>query len=505
MKILRIAVSQNVGALNPQGYAQNQMYAQNMVYEGLVKIDSKGNIIPSLATSWDIDKTGRIYTFTLRKNVKFSNQEPFDAIAAKKNFDSILLNRVRHSWSNLALLIEKVEILNPYQIQIILKQPYAPTLAELSLIRPFRFIAPSMIPNNLDLVNNNPMQPIGTGPYILTRSDLGKGDTFTKNVDYWNAEAYHGIYFDVIQTKIIVEPNAKIIALKTGAIDMIYGDDEIPIEIFRQITKTKEFHTYQSPAIFTTALVLNPANKILQSLSMRKAIALSIDKDSLIRAVYGYLQQKADYLFAPNRPDSDITKEYNDILPFDSNQAKRIIQDLGYKEKQDGFYYKDNQKLSLTLLYVGNNPVQKAIAEILQYQLKQVGIFLQLIPSEQTIYHNKQRTGNFDICFHETWGIPYEPLIMLNSMRYVGHVDFIAQKPLKEKPQIDKEIESVLMLPQHSVAKPLHALLHKIYATRIYIPLTYQTNKAIATKDIRGINMDMRAIEIPFWEFYKEH
>ncbi|TLE00146.1 nickel ABC transporter, nickel/metallophore periplasmic binding protein [Helicobacter muridarum] len=502
--MLKIAVSSNVGKLNPQGYAA-QMYAQNMIYEGLVKIDSKGQIVPSLATSWSIDKTGKIYTFILRKNVRFSNKELFDANAVKKNFDSLLKNRARHSWSNLAMIIKEVKIIDSHQVQIILDKPYTPTLSELSLIRPYRFVAPSMIPDSLDLVKNEPLEPIGTGPYVFSKTDLGKGDTFIKNQDYWDLNANNGIYFDVIQTKIIVEPNSKIVALKTGEVDMIYGYDEVPIEIFKQMDKTKEFSIYQSPPVFTSSLVLNPANKYLENVLMRRAIALSINKDSIVKAVYENFQPKADFLFSPNMPNADISKDYPDaILSFDKDEAKAIIESLGYTLNKNGFYYKDNKQLSLSLLYIGNNPSQRSIAEILQYQLKNVGIFLKLIPTEQTIYHNKLRTGDFDICFHQTWGIPYEPLIMLNSMRYVGHVDYIAQKPLKEKAKIDKEIESVIMLPNDSITKPLHALLYDIYSTQIYIPLTYQTNKSIARKDIQGINMDMRAIGIPFREFYRK-
>jgi len=154
--ILKIATSTNVGVLNPQGYGTNQMFAQNMVYEGLVKTDENGNIIPSLATSWEIKNNGKSYVFYLRKNVLFSNGEAFNAGAAKKNLDSVMKNKKRHSWSELALLIKRTNVINDFCIELVLKRPYAPALAELGLIRPFRFIAPSEIPNDLDLIANNP-------------------------------------------------------------------------------------------------------------------------------------------------------------------------------------------------------------------------------------------------------------------------------------------------------------------------------------------------------------
>ena len=330
-KVLKIAYSQNVGPLNPQGYNKNAMFAQNLVYEGLLKADKNGAIIPSLATSFALDTSGKVYIFSLRKGVRFSNGEEFNADAVVLNFASILKNRDRHSWSGLAKVLERVERIDDYTVRLVLKEPYAPTLNELALPRPFRFLAPSAFPPDLDLVAQNP-QPIGTGAYMLAESKLGSYDKFTKNPHYWDAkrlEAQGGLYYDEVVVKIIFEPNSKLSALRAGQVDMIYGADEIPIRIFQEIRKQElksagvqglgaengvmqnaganegaqndsagkasgaqgdsgkipKFRAYLGQASFATSLMLN-SNRIKQA-QIRKAIALSIDKDTLINAVYG--------------------------------------------------------------------------------------------------------------------------------------------------------------------------------------------------------------------------
>ena len=83
--------------LNPHNYA-GELYAQNILYEGLVKINPKGEIVPSLAESWEISEDGKEYTFHLRKGVVFSDGEKFDANAVKANFDAIMDNKDRHGW-----------------------------------------------------------------------------------------------------------------------------------------------------------------------------------------------------------------------------------------------------------------------------------------------------------------------------------------------------------------------------------------------------------------------
>lgn len=333
-KVLKIAYSQNVGALNPQGYNKNAMFAQNLLYEGLLKADKNGAIIPSLATSFTLDASGKVYVFSLRKGVRFSNGEEFNADAVVLNFTSILKNRARHSWSGLARALERVERIDDYTVRLVLKEPYAPTLNELALPRPFRFLAPSAFPPDLDLVAQNP-EPIGTGAYMLVESKLGSYDKFAKNPHYWDAkrlEAQSGLYYDEVVVKVIFEPNSKLSALRAGQVDMIYGADEIPIRIFQEIRneelksagvqglgaqngvsenaggnggarndsagnagkvsgvqgdsgKSPKFRAYLGQASFATSLMLN-SNRIKQA-QIRKAIALSIDKDTLINAVYG--------------------------------------------------------------------------------------------------------------------------------------------------------------------------------------------------------------------------
>ena len=81
--------------LNPHNYA-GELYAQNILYEGLVSINKDGSIAPQLAEKWEISKDGKEYTFHLRKNVVFSDGEKFDAKAVKANFDAIMENKDRH-------------------------------------------------------------------------------------------------------------------------------------------------------------------------------------------------------------------------------------------------------------------------------------------------------------------------------------------------------------------------------------------------------------------------
>lgn len=73
--------SSNVGELNPHMYSPNQMFAQAMVYESLVKYGEGNKVLPWLAEKWTISPDGKIYTFELRKDVTFTDGTPFNAEA----------------------------------------------------------------------------------------------------------------------------------------------------------------------------------------------------------------------------------------------------------------------------------------------------------------------------------------------------------------------------------------------------------------------------------------
>lgn len=92
--------------LNPHLYS-GELFAQNLLFESLVKIENDGSYTPWLAKSWEIKDKGKTYVFQLRDDVYFHDGEKFNAKAAKANFDAILDNSKRHGWlESIRLMIE---------------------------------------------------------------------------------------------------------------------------------------------------------------------------------------------------------------------------------------------------------------------------------------------------------------------------------------------------------------------------------------------------------------
>ena len=489
---LRFAWPSNVGPLNPHLYSPNQMFAQNMVYEPLVRYREDGQVVPWLAASWSISEDGRTYTFELREGVMFSNGEPFDAAAARANIDAVLANRERHAWLELANQIVGAEVVAPMTLKLSLKDPYYPALQELALPRPFRFIAPSQFIHGG--TKDGIVAPVGTGPWMLTESSLGERDLFSRNDRYWgDAPAYAEV-----EVQVIPDPNTRAIALRTGQIDMVYGvEGPLSPDSYAEFAALGDFTTGLSAPMETSDLALNTARGATRDLSVRRAINHAVDKGAMIALILHGTERRADTLFAPNVPYADIGLE-----PYAHNpeQARKILEEDGWTVTGEGQpRSKDGAPLILDLCFVGTDAVAKAKAEILQADLASVGIGINLIGEEESSIYARQRDGRFHLIFNRTWGAPYDPHAFLSSMRVPSHADYQAQLGLADKAEIDRKIGEVLISTDETQRADLYRdLLTRFHEEAVYLPLTYATAMAVARPEVGRLVFGAMSSEIPF-------
>ncbi|WP_104751047.1 nickel ABC transporter substrate-binding protein [Helicobacter salomonis] len=489
---LNFATSNNVGPLNPHLYSPNEMFAQAMVYEALTKYDEQGNIHPHLATSWKIENKGKRYVFKLREGVYFSDGTKFDAQAVKANFDAILNNLDRHTWLELSNVLVNCEVIDPSTIALNLKHPYEPTLRELSLIRPFRFISPKALLNGQS--KDGIKQAVGTGPFKLESSQLGVSDTFVKNDKYWGEKAH----YDKIVGKVIPNPNTKVIALKSGQIDLIYASEQIPLDVISDLKKN--FNVSLSKPINTLVVALNSKKFPTSDLSVRKALNMALNKELITKNVFFDTQKPAGFLFSKDLPHCDIDSKAYD---FNLKAANALLQKDGWVLHKDGYRYKHGKKLSLDFVYEGHNAAFKSVAEIAQASFKKLGVAVELKATESSMFYKKQKSGDFHLVFNRTWGLPYDPEMFLASMRTPSHADYQAQSGLAIKPKIDAQISKMLTTFDSKEKDALiKSVLKSLHEQAVYIPISYETNIAISNKKVGGVRALNLSNIIPFEQMY---
>lgn len=482
----------NVGPLNPHLYTPNQMFAQSMVYEPLVKYQANGSVIPWLAKSWSHSENGKIWTFHLRDDVKFSNGEVFDAHAAAENFRAVLDNRKRHAWLELTNQIMDVKALGKTELQITLKDAYYPFLQELALPRPFRFIAPSQFKNNETL--NGIKAPIGTGPWVLKESKLNQFDVLVRNEHYWGDKPQ----IQKITVKVIPDPTTRAVAFETGDIDLLYGNEGLlPLDTFARFSQNPDYRTQLSAPVETVMLALNSAKQPTNELAVREALNYAVDKNTLIQnALYG-TQQVADTLFAPSVPYANIGLKPRQ---FDPLKAKSLLEQAGWTlPAGKTIREKNGQPLHIELAYVGTDALSKSMAEIMQANMRQIGVDVALVGEEESSIYARQRDGRFGMIFNRTWGAPYDPHAFMSSMRVPSHADYQAQLGLPDKAQIDKEIGEVLISTDKTKRQALYRdILTRLHNEAVYLPISYMSMMVVAKPELGEIPYAPIASEIPF-------
>lgn len=480
--------------LNPHLYA-GEMYAQSILYDTLVSITADG-YEGCLAESWDISEDGCTYTFHIRPNVLFSDGEKCDANAILANFNAILENRERHTWLEMMNLLVGVSAPDENTFVIEMSEPYYPMLTELGCIRPFAMISPSCMINGStkDGVNGH----IGTGPYVLTDFVTDEYAVFERNENYWGeAPAIRKI-----TVKVIPDNQTRIMALESGEIDLIFGKNMIDADAISQYLDSDRFTVGLSDPTSTRHIVMNTTHEILGDPAVRKALQHATDRQTISDGIFYGLEQPADTLYATTVPYCNVgLKPYE----YSTETAAQILDEAGWVLGSDKMRAKNGKQLALDLLYNSDSVTEKTIAEYLQSEYLKLGISMTIHGEEEQSYRDNMKAGNFDMVFNICWGMPYDPQSSLAAMRAPVYGDYAAQQGLEDKAEIDEAITKILTSTDEAERQELYkSVLTNLHEDAMYLPLTYECNKALYTSALHGVHFGTDQYDVPFADMYFE-
>ena len=307
-----------------------------LVYSGLVKYENN-DLIPDIASKYDISNDGLIYSFTLKDNVKFHDGVELTTddieFTIQKIQDSAIKSPKKTDWAGVT--IKKI---NDKEIQFILKQPYAPFLSNLTL-----GITPKHIWKNLDadqfVFSEYNLEPIGSGPYkveeiIKNKSGIPTKYTFSSFKKFYNGEPY------ISNVNINFYSNEKLAieAYTSGEIENFAGIS--PKEISPIASSSKNINILHTPLPRIFGIFFNQNNsQILANKEVRQALNLVIDRDEIINKVlYGYGASISGPL--PREMTEDARHSENS----DEDIAKEILTKAGWQINKDGILEKKSTK-----------------------------------------------------------------------------------------------------------------------------------------------------------------
>jgi len=311
------------------------------MFEGLVKPDSDGNFIPALASKYEILDEGKVYSFTLRKDVKFHDGS---LVTAEDVIYSI--NRCADATDETTFVpaysnIEKIEELETGEIQITLKEKDTEFLA---------YMTTAIIPKSNLNANTN---PIGTGPYRFVSRSPQENIVLERFDSYWGEPAN----IKNVTLKILSNADMIVMNLNGGAINM-----------YARLTTTQanevsdQFKIYESTMNLVQALYLNNKVAPFNDLRVRQALCYAIDVDALQNMLFdGHGQEIGSSMFPSfGKYYKDDLKDYYTV---DYKKAKELLNEAGYP---DGF--------SFTITVPSNYQPHIDTAQVLVEQFKNIGV-----------------------------------------------------------------------------------------------------------------------------------
>jgi len=337
-----------------------------LIFNGLVRISSKGEIEPDLAKSWDISSDGLVYTFYLRKGVKFHDGRECTADDVKFTYAKILEPEVNSPFKPFFALVDKFEAIDKYTFKVVLKEPSVPFL-----YRMVRYIIPKHILEDKDLKTcffN--LHPVGTGPFQFKEWTKEDQIILEYNPDYYEGRPY----LDKIMVKAYSDSKDLWTALMRGEVDLV---GFIEREDYQVLKNDPAFKAYTFPFDYYYALLYNTNNPILADKKIREAIAYGIDRKSLIeRVASGYGLECNGPFYPESLGFNPLVKSFE----YNPQKAQALLTEAGWQDKDnDGILEKEEEKLELKVLVDTRKDILKRIAMVIRQQLQEIGIKIKVI------------------------------------------------------------------------------------------------------------------------------
>ena len=324
------------------------------IFEGLTQIGPNGEVLPSLAASWEISEDGTVYTFTLVEGATFHDGAPFSADDVKFSLDRARAEDSTNPQKMLFAAIDTVEVVDPKTVEVTLQHPQGDFLFKMGW-------GEAAIVSEASAATNQE-NPIGTGPFKFQNWARGSAITLVRNDDYWGeAPALERAEF-----RIVPDAAAAVPALLSGdvqAFSNMPAGDALP-----QIQGDARFEVVVGSTEGETILSMNNGREPLSDVRVRQAISHALNREQIIAgAGTGGLGTPIGSHFAPHHPAYvDLTGTY----PNDPEKARALLAEAGFA---DG--------LSLTLKLPPPTYAREG-GQVVAAQLRNVGIDVEIIPLE---------------------------------------------------------------------------------------------------------------------------
>ena len=357
--VLVAAIASDPGHLNPAITTNGGVHtAADLLYNGLVGLDSDAKPVPELAVRWEVEEKGALYRFHLRPGVRWHDGRPFTSADVKYTFDEVLLRFHARARASLSPALQAVEAPDATTVVFRFRRPYAPFLQQLDVVE--APILPKHLFEGTDpLKNPANLAPVGTGPFRFVAYIPGAEIRYRVNPEYFGGKPA----LSEVVLRVIPDRGTQVAALEAGEVDWLFGVPGPLRASLRRNGAIRFLKTSLSPggSDCITTLAFNLDRPALRDVRVRRAIAHSIDRKLFLeRVTFG------EGRVAETSISSVIGFAHASDLKapsYDPAEARRLLGTAGHQVLKLGFTF---------------FPTDEGYGNLLRAQLAEVGIHVQL-------------------------------------------------------------------------------------------------------------------------------
>ncbi|GIN86142.1 ABC transporter substrate-binding protein [Heyndrickxia sporothermodurans] len=383
--------------------------ANTHLYEPLVSYDFDGKIVPALAESFEVSPDGKTITFKLAKGTKFHSGTPVTAKAIKQSFD-----RFKESSPTAYMVgpLKDIKVIDELTFAFHFSEPFAPFLSNATTA----YLAP-LDPSVIDKYGEEFGQHASAAG-ILKLSEIKRGSsiTFAPFPDYKSVTTFSenkgAPTFDKVVFRFIPDDDTRLLEFKRGNTQVML---KVPPNNIKELEKDPNVELFKALSNGHTYLGMNNKKPIFQDKKVRQAISLAIDRNPIVDFA---LEGAAKPIFGPLPPtipgyNQQVEDAAAQKYAHNVEQSKNLLKEAGWTEtNKDGIVMKDGKPFSVEL-WVTQEPTMQRIAQILQNQLKEVGINMKISVQEDATIRAQSPKGVHDMLL---WEFGWYDADILHSM-----------------------------------------------------------------------------------------
>jgi peptide/nickel transport system substrate-binding protein len=430
------------------------------VYETLFVRDAKsGEIKPQLAESYETPDENT-WVIKLKKDIKFQDGTPFNAEAVKYTFDKLKDPKTAAPRASLLAPVTSIEAKDDYTVVLKTEKPYGPMLAALTHTNA------SIVSPTADQKQDLMKEPVGTGPFTFSKRENGDDIVLVRNEKYWQKPAK----LKKITFTVVPEVSTAISMLQTGKVQLIDG---LAPELMPRLEKIKNVDIQKKDGTPVYYLAFNMEKAPMNELPFRQAVSHAVNRKGYLKKLNG-LGVFSNTFIGPKvfgHTESDKGPE------FDQERAKKLVKENGYDKKE-------------VKLLAANTSQYMNMAEVVQSQLKEVGINAKIETIEWGTYLDVSKKGDFDITIAGWSNVTGDGSELLFPRLHSANIDATNVSRYKDA-KLDQLIEESRSVVDQEKRKEILAKADEYVMTQLpVLPMYHGIASAAYDKSVKGFEME---------------